>query len=233
MLDNVGHAVEAKGRAKGASSKSDVADLTFACALQAGPTGLIVTARKVRSVRAPFKRGDTWVFDRDTQRVTFQGDGNRHGDGDFRPTVLMERMSRAAEENPGLTLRGLRDITRGNHATKAKALARLIAEGYVEASGGSHPTHHSRSAYRADQDPNQTQVVPGPRVVPEWSPGPPGQVVPLVPRTYTGDQGPHPEPAPTGSFAITAAQRQYGRNPDLAGLPGRAPGTTNQNGTAT
>jgi hypothetical protein len=50
MLDNIGHAIEAKTRAKGPSAKGDKADLTFSCALQPTPVGLVVTARKVRSV---------------------------------------------------------------------------------------------------------------------------------------------------------------------------------------
>src|SRR5207248_289693 len=66
MVDNVGHAEDAKRRAKGASAKSDRADLTFSCTLSTNPVGLIVKAQKVRSVRAGFQRGDEWLFGKDT-----------------------------------------------------------------------------------------------------------------------------------------------------------------------
>ena len=49
LLENIGHATEARTRAKGASAKQDRADLTFSCVLKTQPAGLIITARKVRS----------------------------------------------------------------------------------------------------------------------------------------------------------------------------------------
>jgi hypothetical protein len=88
LLDNLGHAPEARSRAKGVSAKQDRADLTFACKLKTQPLGMVITAKKVRTVRAPFAHGDTWVFDRDTQQVR----RDETGSGDeptWRPTVLM------------------------------------------------------------------------------------------------------------------------------------------------
>src|SRR5690606_26747914 len=67
-LDNIGHADDAKGRAKGVSAKGDKADLTFS--VKTTDDGLLITARKVRSVRAAFKRDDTWLFDEATRHVT-------------------------------------------------------------------------------------------------------------------------------------------------------------------
>lgn len=128
MLENIGHAVEAKSRAKGASAKSDRADLTFSCALQAQPAGLILTARKVRSVRAPFGRGAEWVFVRDTQRIEARTDAP---DG-FRPTVLMDRLLAAATAEPGMTSRELRAAVKGNNTAKSDALRILIAEGHLD-----------------------------------------------------------------------------------------------------
>jgi len=73
IVDNIGHAEDAKRRAKGASAKSDRADLTFSCSPSASPVGLTVRAQKVRSVRAGFQRGDEWVFVKDSQRIERRG----------------------------------------------------------------------------------------------------------------------------------------------------------------
>ncbi len=69
LIDNVGHAEDARGRAKGASAKQDKPDLTFACRLHSNPTALAVKATKVRSVRAPHSRDEEWLFVERTQRV--------------------------------------------------------------------------------------------------------------------------------------------------------------------
>ena len=104
------------------------------CTLHAGPA-LAIKATKVRSVRAPFRRGDAWTFDRDTQRIE-RGDGEHQDhhahETAFRPTVLMERVSRAIEAKPGLTRRALRTAVKGKHDVKELALELLIAEGYVD-----------------------------------------------------------------------------------------------------
>lgn len=128
MLDNIGHALEARSRAKGASAKSDRADLTFSCALHAQPVGLVLTARKVRSVRAPFSRGAEWLFVRDTQRIEPRTDAADV----FRPTVLMDRLMEAATAQPGMTSRELRAAVKGNNNAKSEALRLLIADGRLE-----------------------------------------------------------------------------------------------------
>jgi hypothetical protein len=212
MLDNVGHAIEARGRAKGASAKSDRADLTFACSLQTNPVGLVVTARKVRTVRAPFARGQEWIFDRETQRVTRRGGEQRDGAA-FRPTTLMERVSRAIEDKPGLTRRALRAAVKGKHEAKQLALELLIAEGYVEQrEDGAHPTHHSVMPYRADHDTGPRSPC-APRVDPEAS----GSTV--VPRSLTyKDRGTGDHPAagpvvvPNNSTALGRAEAPLARH---------------------
>ena len=166
MLDNIGHAIEARNRAKGASAKEDVADLTFACKLRAQPVGLVITAKKVRSVRAAHRRGDSWMFDRETQRIE-RSESEQHAaqEAAFRPTVLMERVSRAIEAEPGLTRRALRTAVKGKHDVKELALEMLIADGYVEQRHeGQWPRHHSTRPFRAE-------TATGPRVAPAWSPG--------------------------------------------------------------
>lgn len=54
------------------------------------------------------------------------------GTDPFRPTHLMERVSRELEERPGLNKRGVR-LIRGNKDALELALELLIAEGYAEA----------------------------------------------------------------------------------------------------
>lgn len=192
QVDNIGHALEAKARAKGASAKQDKADVVLACKLRAAPTGLIVTARKVRSVRAPFKRGDSWTFDRDTQRIDRDVDHQADDAATFRPTVLMERVSRAVEAEPGITRRALRDAAKGKHDTKMHALDVLIVEEYIEArEEGGWTKHYSARAYRENLDRS-----PGPQPVPNRSPGTTVDTGPPVPSVK--DRGPGttpPEPA--------------------------------------
>ena len=198
MLDNIGHAIDARSRAKGASAKADRADLTFSCKLRAQPVGLILMAHKVRSVRAPFRRGDTWTFDRDTQRIE-RGDGehqdHQHHEATFRPTVLMERVSRAIEADPGLTRRALRSAVKGKHDAKELALELLIAEGYVDQhSDEKWPTHFSTRAFRAPSVSPDTdgENGTGPQVAPDWPPGPEGTTGPLAPSLKGQGEGPPP-----------------------------------------
>lgn len=174
QADNIGHASEAKNRAKGASAKQDKADVVVACSLRAGPA-LSLKAVKVRSVRAPFKRGDVWTFDRDTQRIS-SGDHEEAPADTFRPTVLMERVSRAIEADPGITRRAIRTAVGGNHDARELALELLIAERYVNRDDAAKwPTHQVVTPFRADDE-----TVPKPS--PKCPPGPLGAVVaPTVP----------------------------------------------------
>jgi len=196
MLENIGHALEARSRAKGASAKQDRADLTFSCKLTAQPVGLIVTAHKIRTVRAPFHRGDSWLFDRETQRVERNvADSSHESDAAFRPNVLMERVSRAIEADAGLTRRALRTAVKGNHDAKQLALELLIAEGYVEQrEDGQWPKHFSIRPFRADDD-------SGPNVAPTWPPGPGATTGPLAPSV----KGQGPGATPNGHHEMDPA----------------------------
>jgi hypothetical protein len=167
QLDNVGHDIDAKARAKGASAKGDRADLTFSCKLQAHPEpSLLITAQKVRSIRAPHTRGDSWTFDRAAQRITANGPATAVDVPAFRPTVLMERVSRALEDDPGLSRRALRTAVSGKTEGKDLALELLIAEGFVEAKrDGQAVRHHSVRPFREDT------VPPVPQPCPNVSPG--------------------------------------------------------------
>ncbi len=154
MVDNVGHATEAKARAKGVSAKQDRADLTFSCALHTNPVGLIVKAHKVRSVRAPIARGDEWLFLRDTQEIERRDRPSGSEDTTFRPTNIMEKISKAIEQKPGLSKSAIRATTGRKAEHVDLAIELLIREGYVEVrkDGQAHP-HHTVKPYRETDDP--------------------------------------------------------------------------------
>lgn len=184
MLENIGHAIEARSRAKGASAKQDRADLTFSCKLRAQPVGLIVTAHKVRTVRAPFNRGDAWTFDRDTQRVEpYAGDNAQESEATWRPTVLMERVSRAVEATPGITRTAIRNTVQGKAKTLGTALDLLIVEGYIEHGNGGHISRRPFPDPDGDTVPVRSphsSAVPGP--VPEAGEGSRSPVPPSTDR---------------------------------------------------
>jgi hypothetical protein len=72
----------------------------------------------------------------------------------FRPTVLMERISRTLElATEPMTLRQLRTVVHGNHQAKDTALQTLIAEGYVATRPAARGAvlHTSERPFRADE----------------------------------------------------------------------------------
>lgn len=74
------------------------------------------------------------------------------GGGPFRPTFLMEKVSRTLEAQPGLGLNAIRMAVKGSHEHKTLALQVLIAEGYVrvEKKGQAH-RHFSVRPFRAEE----------------------------------------------------------------------------------
>lgn len=162
MAENIGHDQDARNRAKGASAKQDRADITFACKPKASPLGLVITAGKVRSVRAPFRRGDSWVFDRESQLIRAE-ESTAPGEA-FRPTALMQRLSEAIEASPGMTARDVRSV-KGNNDWLKEALRFLLDEGYVRVEpDGKAQRHYSDRPYRSESDgahvPNRAHDVP-------------------------------------------------------------------------
>ena len=154
LLDNIGHSVDARSRAKGVSAKSDRADLTLSCRLQSRPAALIVTVRKVRTVRASFERGDEWRFHRDDQRIEALVDGGSADSGRVRPTALMEKVSRAVEAEPGLTRNGIRRAVGGKSEYVDLAVHVLVAEGFLSSTAdGQARRHSSVRPYRENDDP--------------------------------------------------------------------------------
>jgi hypothetical protein len=154
MLENIGHSVDARARAKGVSAKQDRADLTFSCSLRTTPASLVVTARKVRTVRAAFERGDEWVFARETQRITRREGHDGDHDAGWRPTYLMERLSQAIEAGPGQTTGALLRNTKGKDAHLGEALKQLVADEYVRVEPGPRNAqlHYSARPYREEDE---------------------------------------------------------------------------------
>lgn len=120
----------------------------------------------------------------------------------FRPTVLMERVSRAIEENPGLGKRALREAVSGQNGAKDLALELLKAEGFVEVDpGASGHQHRSIRPFRTDSDNGaHPSGVPGsdleeraPRA-PACPSGAPG-----VPGGQNGNRAPVPPPLQGGA----------------------------------
>jgi hypothetical protein len=196
LIDNVGHAIDAKTRPKGASAKSDRADLTFSCALHAEPPGLVIRAHKVRIVRAAFRRGDEWLFVRDTQEIERRASADDAGA--FRPTVLMEKVSRVVEEQPGATLNTIKRSVSGKREYLTAAIERLVAEGFAERrQDGQARRHFVLRPYREADENTPGQPGPGRRVpVPDDGSDSAPQTAedrgPENPRIYGGS-----EPRPT------------------------------------
>jgi hypothetical protein len=71
----------------------------------------------------------------------------------FRPTGFMERLSRAIEENPGLSKRALREAVKGQNTAKELALGLLVSEGFVDPGiGPGGHKHRSIKPFREDED---------------------------------------------------------------------------------
>lgn len=70
--------------------------------------------------------------------------------GSFRPTYLMEKLSTAIIENPGLTTRALRSAVSGKNDAKDLALELLVNEGFVDVEPGPRGArrHVSRTPFR-------------------------------------------------------------------------------------
>lgn len=145
MLDNIGHAEDARDRAKGASAKGDKVDLTFACK----PIGdaLILKVTKVRSVLAAFACGDQWIISKDAQYLEPYGVAARPKP--FRPTNIMQKISEAIEAQPGLSRREITAAVARSSRYAGAALKLLVAEGYVEVrQDGQAHRHYSARAFR-------------------------------------------------------------------------------------
>jgi len=144
QLDNTGHAD--KNRARGSSSKGDLADVLYALKT----TSPFDQHRRgtLRLTRAHARFGDVAAAFTMTlgggHFGTFKADDADHT-STFRPTVLMERVSRALEAHPGLSKRAIREAVKGNHEAKDLALELLIADGHIHVERDGQTTRHTVS----------------------------------------------------------------------------------------
>jgi KaiC/GvpD/RAD55 family RecA-like ATPase len=114
----------------------------------------------------------------------------------FRPTVLMERVSRAVEEDSGLSKRAIREAVRGRakHVDLAREL--LTAEGYITArQDGQADRYESLRPYRSTEESNR--VPPCPDRVPDARVSPVSTVSPPVGTRGRGTRMPGARPCPT------------------------------------
>lgn len=102
--------------------------------------------------------------------------------GTFRPTVLMERVSRVLENAPdGMSGAGIRRDVTGKARNVDLALGVLVGEGFVrrESGGEGRPTkHYSVRPYREDEDPATDPVHPVPTAAGHGNPDTPSHPVP-------------------------------------------------------
>lgn len=82
-------------------------------------------------------------------RVTVDPPDSTGADGSFRPTKLMERVSRALEETPGMSRRAVRGAVTGKATFVDMAIERLVNEGYVHVEVvGTSRLHHVETPFR-------------------------------------------------------------------------------------
>ncbi len=157
LVDNIGHSQDARKRAKGASAKGDKADVTIACRAHASPRALALQADKVRSVLAPFRPGEEWLFAESTQRVT-RYDGAAPGESkptSFRPTNVMAKVSELVARDEGLGKKAIRTAIGSNNRVVDLALDLLISEGFVEVrqEGSKHGHYQLKPYVQAEDEP--------------------------------------------------------------------------------
>lgn len=80
-------------------------------------------------------------------------------EGTFRPTVLMERVSRAIEAHPGLSKRGIREGVKGKASAVDLALELLVTDGHVRPDqDGQAIRHHVVTPFREADDTHRVPV---------------------------------------------------------------------------
>jgi hypothetical protein len=196
ILDNVGHDGD---HSRGASTKRDLNEVEYALKV-----GAPFDRERMGHVRLVRKRerfsGLAGALRIDLGGGTYAAPtlvAVEHADN-FRPTVLMGRVSDFIEGNPGCTLRDIRAGVKGKNDYIDAATRILIAEGYVERVQDGHAGRHSKTARKYvpdDQcapDSKSAQTTNVPRVPPRASNVParaPGHGQPDVPRAPVSKDG--------------------------------------------
>lgn len=153
VLDNTGHEGE---RARGASAKSDLNEVVYVV-----ETGEPFDREQTGHLRLVRKR--TRFAELPPELRVLVG-GGAYGpveevepapDADgFRPTTLMERISEAVEQEPGMSKSKVRQAVSGNNHGKDVALELLVDEGYLRVEQkGQARRHYSVRLYRQAEDP--------------------------------------------------------------------------------
>lgn len=153
VLDNTGH--EERDRARGASAKADLNEVAYA--VKSGEEFDRDRAGHLRLVRRRTRFAD---LPGELQIPLGGGtygpavEAAPAGDSDaFRPTGLMERASKAIEDNPGLNRTELLTLVGGKRKYAAAALGLLVGEGNVRTEqDGREKRHYSETPYREADD---------------------------------------------------------------------------------
>ncbi len=218
-LDNMGH--QEKGRPRGTSAKEDLCDIAYTMKVIAPFSSTLAGRLELRCSRSrigEITAGDTWHMqlgagDYGSWERVERGEDTSPA---FRPTNIMEKVSRLVEQTPGLTRNAICTAVGGRKENVTLALQLLLSELYVAAAkDGQAHLHTTLRPYRQLDDPTtgSTGSQPGPNRVPD----PPGT---------TGSTGSPPYGGPgTGPGANsngnrpTGSQREPSRGADL--LDGR------------
>lgn len=91
----------------------------------------------------------------DQLRIYLEPPGDDVGpDGAFRPTHLMEKVSKFVEVNPGCSGRAITEVVKGKSAAVRDAIRALTTEGYIRTEPGEKRSvlHWSDRPYREDED---------------------------------------------------------------------------------
>jgi hypothetical protein len=148
VFDNTGH--EERNRARGASTKGDLNEVVYV--VEVGEEfdrerrgHLRLVRRRTRFAGLPGELRVQLGGGIYAAPIEYEG-------GEFRPTALMERISRAIEDSPGTSKSEIRRV-QGKNDAKDLALRLLIQEGFVrvELDGQAH-RHHSARRYREGDD---------------------------------------------------------------------------------
>ncbi len=196
LIDHVVKDREARGRyAIGAQHKLAGVDVAYSIKVlepfgrgRTGRSRLTITKDRPGHLRQHADQGGHLAHlqlvsrqDGSVQAQLIAPDGDATGAA-FRPTVLMERVSRAVESDPGLTARAIKTTVKGAHNARDLALELLLSEGYLTVEpDGRALRHHSQKPYREADDPACAHV---PTTCPDCAPGTSPAACAHVPSPY-------------------------------------------------
>lgn len=154
VLDNTGHDGD---RARGASAKGDLNEVVYVVETgepfdreEAGHLRLL--RRRTRFAELPAELHVP--IGGGTYGPVVEAEPAPDSD-DFRPTVLMERISEAIETEPGMSTNEATGAVKGKNDAKRIALRLLVGEGYVRVEReGQARRHYSERLYRRTEDPS-------------------------------------------------------------------------------